>query len=536
MKKTFYIKLILVLIAFSNFNCLISQEEVKERKKSAEPFDLPNAIIYGDAQVSVSSGVKQFPLKTRPLNLRELDSINSLEKQQTNNLNPEQLKTDVQMREYSNGYLTGEFGRFTNPKLDIGYKFAMGNYKLYANGGFDYFGGHLPMADYTKGNVLLVSDYIAPEKFWLFGGSKTRTTLMFNNNTYNTYADSTPKARSTNNMKFNLDVDGNYNGFKFYTGAGFKYFALSADNNTSENGFSAFLKVINPLTDMNVGADFSFDMNTLRGKGTKLINIAGLADLTNGNIKYYSELGIQLSSNSNEVNYFNPLIKAGFDYKFNREVTFKGDLQSGRNWNEFGNLMISNPYLNSNALLDYEYNLVKIKAIAQYHPIDNFNISGGLSFSLIKNITTFVDSSLSTFGLGYFDGNKINIFTDVSYKINSNSKLSGFFSINFANISDSSKNVPYLPILNTKIVYKYNVNENFYTNLFLNYVGSKFADIENKVEIPAYINLGLDVNYKYDEKMNLFIKFDNILNQEIYIWNKYKERGIFVSLGITWQF
>lgn len=536
MKKTIYIKLILVLIAFCNINFLFSQEEAKEKKKSAEPFDLPNAIIYGDAQVSVSSGVKQFPLKTRQLNAKELDSINSLEKQQANTLNPEALKTDVQIREFNNGYLTGEFGRYTNPKIDAGYQFALGNYKLFANAGFDYFGGHLAKADYTKANILLVSDYIAPEKFWLFGGSKTRTTFAFNNNAYYTFADSTPKARSTNKMRFNLDVDGNYNGFIFFTGAGFKYFALSADNNTNENGLSAFLKVINPLTDMNVGADLYLDLNTLRGKSTKLINIAGLIDYTSGNIKYYGNLGFQISSNSNEVSYFNPVLKAGVDYKMNREFTLKGALESGRDWNEFGNLINFNPYLNYNALVDYEYNLLKLKAIAYYHPIESLNVSGGVSFALLKNIATYIDSSNSTFGLGYFNGNKLNLFADASYKINSNSQIKGFFSLNFATLSDSSTKVPYLPILNTKFVYQYNVNENFYTNLSLNYFGSKFADIQNKVELPAYINLGLDVNYRFNDKMNLFVKFDNILNQEIYIWNKYKERGLFVSLGLTWQF
>ncbi len=529
-------KLIIILIAICNFSLLLSQEEAKDKKKSSEPFDLPNAIIYGDAQVSVSNGVKQFPLKTRPLNLKELDSINSLEKQQANNLNSEVLKTDVAIREFNNGYLTSEFGRFTNPKFDAGYRFALGNYGIYANCGFDYFGGHIIKSDYTKANLLLVSDYIAPEKFWLFGGSKTRTTFNLNNNAYYTYADSTPKARNTNNMKFNLDVDGNYNGFKFFTGAGFKYFALSADNNVSENGVTAFLKVINPLTDMNVGADLSLNLNTLRGKSTKLINALGLIDYFSDNIKYSGSLGLQLSSNSNEVSYFNPALKAIADYKFNRELTFKGSFESGREWSEYNSIIILNPYLNYNSLVDFEYNLIKIKAIGYFHPNENFNLSGALSFALIKNNIIFLDSVNSTFSLSYFNGSKINLFTDISYKINEISQLRGYFSLNLTSLSDSSTNIPYIPLINTKLSYQYIANKNFYTNVSINYVGSKFADIQNKVEIPAYFNLGLDVNYKYNEKLNIFVKFDNILNQEIYIWNRYKEKGLYISLGLTWQF
>ncbi len=43
-------------------------------------------------------------------------------------------------------------------------------------------------------------------------------------------------------------------------------------------------------------------------------------------------------------------------------------------------------------------------------------------------------------------------------------------------------------------------------------------------------------DYKLNKDLKIYGILDNLLNSKIYIWDKYKEREIYIAAGILWQF
>jgi outer membrane cobalamin receptor len=67
-------------------------------------------------------------------------------------------------------------------------------------------------------------------------------------------------------------------------------------------------------------------------------------------------------------------------------------------------------------------------------------------------------------------------------------------------------------------------------------VGERSADQQNVIKIDSFNKLMIGADYKINNDFSVFLKFDNLLNSNVYIWNTYKERGLFASAGVMWQF
>ena len=177
---------VLILIILFNFgfvlNLLSQQKEVKEEQK---PVDLPEAIIYGTDYLNVKSGFKRKPSNVPKLSVSELDSLNSLEKIRPSVLPVSTLPTESVTPIHEKGYVQADVGSFITSNIEAGYVASIEDFDLYLKGNFDQSRGHIANGEYTKLNADFYSDYIADPKFFIFGGSKTRTNMRFQNFRYN---------------------------------------------------------------------------------------------------------------------------------------------------------------------------------------------------------------------------------------------------------------------------------------------------------------------------------------------------------------
>ena len=97
--------------------CMFGEVFCQETSKATQPLELPNFIIEGKEQINVRAGIKQMPEKSSALNQTDLDSLNSLEKQQSLLLPPKSFPDQILSYKYDRGYLSAEFGRFTTPSI-----------------------------------------------------------------------------------------------------------------------------------------------------------------------------------------------------------------------------------------------------------------------------------------------------------------------------------------------------------------------------------------------------------------------------------
>lgn len=62
------------------------------------------------------------------------------------------------------------------------------------------------------------------------------------------------------------------------------------------------------------------------------------------------------------------------------------------------------------------------------------------------------------------------------------------------------------------------------------------SNVLYSVEVPAFFDLGLSVDYRLKESFVIFADVTNILNQDMYEWVRYREYGIGAMVGVRFQF
>jgi outer membrane cobalamin receptor len=111
-------------------------------------------------------------------------------------------------------------------------------------------------------------------------------------------------------------------------------------------------------------------------------------------------------------------------------------------------------------------------------------------------------------------------------------KLTANTQFAFSEISSNGNQKTYLPNLKFGTQYHRELFDNLNTSIGMIYVGERYGDIENEVKLESYIDLNAEINYDITKSFNIFLKMNNLLNQDIYIWENYKRTRAFCQ---TWN-
>ena len=110
-----------------------------------------------------------------------------------------------------------------------------------------------------------------------------------------------------------------------------------------------------------------------------------------------------------------------------------------------------------------------------------------------------------------------------------------------------------IPGFNLDLNLKYNYRERFFVSAGLGIVGQrKFSELAltpivpsggfseslrmRRAELPASVDIGLELEYKVNSRLNIFLLGQNILNSKIYRFNHYPELGANILGGIKATF
>ena len=505
-----------------------------QEEETTKPLELPNYVIEGKGQINVRSGVKQYPGIVEKLTAAELDSINSLQKEQTVLLPPKPLPERIFVIPKRKGFIAGSFGSYITPNLEGGYNFAVNRYKMFANAKLDISSGDPINSDYSKLTAGIKSEYLAPEKFFIFGGSITNTNLNFVYNNYNLYASRTAPDRTLFNMLLSVKSKGNYQGYDFRTGGHYSYMNMTTEGNSlSDNGLNAYLHFNNYWRDFLIGGGAEIDFHSLRGNGMSYITLKANGQYRRDKLIFDAAAGLQFGNTTRDATLFNFLIDLSGKFMLNKEFTFSGRFLMNMENSNFQQYYKINPYISDTAFFDYPV-LTELSAKMNYHPVDDILIAFGASFGGKARHPYFENADSATFILKYGSSTLFNIFSEGNWYLSDVDALIYQIQMNMNYID--GKTIPYAVPLLVSASYNRRWFEKLGTTIGANYISSRFVNLENTKEISGYIDIFFNADYKINEKFNIFIKLNNLLNQNIYIWNGYRERGLFFSGGVLYRF
>jgi hypothetical protein len=507
-----------------------------EPKEEQKPVDLPEAIIYGTDYLNVKSGVKRNPSNVPKLSVSELDSLNSLEKIRPSVLPVSNLPTESVSQIQEKGYIQADLGRFLTSNIEAGYVASIDDFDLYLKGNFDQSRGHIANGEYTKLNANVFSDYIADPKFFIFGGSKTRSNVRFQNFRYNNYAVEDFETRNNTQFGAGLDVDGHYEGFNFKTGANFDVMKTAGDSlDFSEQALNGYLQVINPYNKYRIGFNVEADLRSSFGNANNYALAEGIAS-------YISDVfDLKLRGGYQIANYYDGLrnalkLDARMNFKMTKSLTFRGVASSGLERNTALNLFQRNRFLNYEFNLDHQYNKINIMANFLYHNDIDYNFSAGVNYRMFDRMLNFVNFDSSYFSPNYLNGNMLTFNLDGFYNINQINSLDFVFKYNVTSTDSIGKNLTYIPDFESELNYRLKFENGFSAKIGFEFLGTRYADILNEVALDPIFNMNLQINYLFDKNLSIFANVENIFNQDIYLYNFYRERGVFATVGVHWKF
>ncbi|MCX8055526.1 MAG: hypothetical protein N3A67_07660 [Ignavibacteria bacterium] len=545
MKKHIIILCILISLNYHSF------AQTNPPQETPKPLELPNFIIEGVEQVNVKSGIKQLPTRINKLTKEELDSINSYEKHSSLLLAPDTLPTKSISKIFPKINVRSSIGMFFTPEITLGARQKVEGYDLYGYLNYESSSGEYKRSEYNKFSVNLFSDYIAPDKFWIFGGSRTRSSVFFNSKNYNLYANQFSLNndgyfdRNASSYGINLETNGAYEGVLFNTGFNINSLQLSANSksisyhptrNAVDNEIKGFLNIKNYWNDYLINGNILVDFHSLRKNSINFIEVAGGFSYFSDELSIAGNVGLQSATNSNETSRGGLLLEAQIEYRINELFTVKSSFISGLENNSFSEMFYKNPYLDFSANLDYSYNIALINGSITYHPTENIFASANISWRITDRLCFFDEINNNTFNLAYDQGTILEISPELLWYITKSDKIAFNTILSLSKLNNSDGPIPYHPFFKSNISYRKVFFEKLGFDISLSYISENDISNKNDKKLESYLDFSFSTDYIINNNFVFFANFNNLLGSNIYYWNGYKERGLFAKIGIIWQY
>ncbi len=505
-------------------------------KPADNPLELPIVVIEGAEKINVPGGIKKIPSIEVRLLPNELNALNSLEKHPPSLLPAQPLPTLQPVGTAYNGFVRGQLGMYITPDIQAGYRTAFSGFDIYARGGIELSDGHVDNAAYSKGFAQISAGYLAPEKYWLFGGSKTDSYFRYAGRSYNLYADSLAPVRSIREFDLGFTVRGTYEGFGYSAGAGIDNMVMTQSRDVSHSSLFGYVAVNQLWSGLRVGGRLALNFRTLRGTGYNFIEAAATGEYLSGPLLLAADVGVQTGANTADAAQVAPLLQGRAELRIDKNLTLRGRLGVGLQDRSYRSFLQQNPYLDDSSDVRYASVLPEISGQILYHPSVHLLLSGGVTMRMVQNMPLFLSTGRSTFRLDYMDASVLEASGEAMIAIDSSNRLAGSLVLRSAALSDSSGSVPYIAPIELGAEYERRWTQEFSTTVGLQYTGSRYADLNETVELDGYLNAHIAASYTLSDRLSVFARIENLTASHIYIWEGYRERGMFGSAGLTWKF
>ncbi len=528
--------LLLSLCALLSVADLSAQESGSKKENEQQPLQLPEIIIRGRESLSIRGGRKAAPRSIPRLQQRELDQLNSLEKLAPPLMPPAALPMLSTEQSPWKGFLQGSLGMYLTADVLAGLSAQLDGYSLYARGGLQLSNGHVDDAGYSRIHAGLRSDYVAPQKFWIFGGSRTVANLNIERQDYNLYALDSAEARGVTLVDFDVDTHGSSGGMDFNLGFGMDVLSLGGARDADHFGLDGYLRLRRSGDGFQLGGLADINIQSLNSNSLSLMTLALTGDLRDSALTLTSELGFDVGSDTRGESTFAPRLRAGGELELSESLSLRGELKSGLQRRDFHGLWRENPYVDADADVAFEYVVAGVDLNMIYHPHPRLALLFGIGAEVLNDAGAFEPTSTATFTTVFRDGTRLSGKAEVLWHLSEKTSLSGKLDMLATSLDGENGGIPYAAPLMLQTELAHVFGESVQVGVKALFVGERQADLADSSRVDAFFDLGLHSRIIVQPNFSIDVSFSNLLGQNIYIWRDYKEREIFARAGVSWLF
>ena len=515
---------------------LAAQNAEAKKDSEQQPLQLPEIIIKGRESLSIRGGRKAAPRSIPRLQQRELDQLNSLEKLAPPLMPPAALPMLTTEQSPYTGFVQGSLGMYLTADVLAGLSAQLDGYSLYARGGLQLSNGHVDDAGYSRIHAGLRSDYLAPQKFWIFGGSRTVANLNIERQDYNLYALDSAEARGVTVFDFDVDTYGSSGGLDFNLGFGMDLLSLGGARDADHFGLDGYLRVRQSGAGFQLGGLADINIQSLNSNSLSLMTLALTGDVRDTNLTLTSELGFDIGSDTRGESTFAPRLRAGGELELNESVSLRGQLLSGLRRADFHGLWRENPYVDADADVAFEHVVAGADLNVIYLPHPRLALLFGIGAEVLNDAAAFEPTSTATFTTLFRDGTRLSGKAELLWHMSDKTSLSSKLDVLATTLDGENGGIPYAAPLTLRTELAHLFGESVQVGVKALFVGERQADLADSSKVDAFFDLGLHSRIILQPNFSIDVSFSNLLGQNIYIWRDYKEREIFARAGVSWLF
>lgn len=532
------VKALLVLLPLATCLAMAQQPTSQGSQPPAgpsTPIELPEYVVTGKDRVDIPGATKSDPSRPPVLGKARLDTLNSLEKLAPPVLAPASLPVPRRTMAFLPGFLQAEFGQYGTPDVVAGYSLETAGYRIDAQANLETSAGHTTNANYTKAGLRALSTYVAPEKFIFFGGSTTEVDVSARTSSYRFFAVPDAAERSVTALRAGLGVEGTHDGFDYSAQAGYASTATTLANRSAQDGdLFGTVTAQNRWRLFDVGGRVSMNLRSFNGNAYPVAELLGFGRYADERYRLLVQAGFQSITSTAAVGRGGIVVAGTADVFLSQDVTVNASLRTGLRPVGFADLLQENPYVHDSVLIDAALDVIDVGGMVTYHPSVRLAASAGLRLAQTDRTPIWVDASDGAFELVYAATTRVELPVEVRWMAGSRDVVVADARLVSASVADQ-KTMPYAAS-RASMRYERLWTEDLRTTLAAIYVGERFADLANSVSLTGYVDVRVRVDYDLTPTVAMQLRAHNLLASEIVLWNGYRERGVFVSGGVTWRF
>jgi hypothetical protein len=505
--------------------------------------ELPDFVITGTDVISVQGAQKIQPEFISTISEQFFKPVFSPEELEVKDLSSP-IKGDLNIMDSLN-YLRGslEFGAgiYSLPVAGLSYLFPFDGVVLGGNFSGENHRAHIGNSEKYLINGGLNLLYTTSNKSEVLPGTQFKLNGEFGSSSYKFYAVNDPLKRTLNQGNFSIGISNQMSRVFNFDVSFEDYLSSINEENYNEN-----------IIDLKGLARFNFSIFTIGVsslyKKQFLTIDAASANILNSDVDDFftvrPTVGINISdalkvsggitySTSGGNNYTAPF--ASGSLKINKSFSLFGEYSPYAEFLTSYSLLKINPYFEPQDFYNFFYRKRNsFTAAAKFEYDKYYQINAGIKYFTSPEYPFYADSGTTgRFYLSSADANSFTIFADLLFHPGPFGVLYG--DIQFANTQvDGGDYIPYHPQVKMSAAYSYEFAFGLTPQIGLTYISKSYTDLPNSRSIPGHIDIGLKFLYKIVPEFFFTVELSNIINDEIYYWNGYKEAPLDLIAGFKY--
>ncbi|KAB2922845.1 MAG: hypothetical protein F9K22_10665 [Bacteroidetes bacterium] len=180
---------------------------------------------------------------------------------------------------------------------------------------------------------------------------------------------------------------------------------------------------------------------------------------------------------------------------------------------------------------------VHVTAGLEFSPMPELTASAKFSYRHIDNEPTFLDTGgAKVWEVRYLSGVRSSrVDLSVSYRFDERQNVTAYLWTSSARQKDSSLVLPYRSAFTAGSVFHRTFDIGVNLEAAAEYVAARPSDFSGVNENAGYLFASVKGDVALADRFRAYAELHNLLDQHYYIWNGYRERGIYLLAGVSYS-